>query len=316
MNIAIDFDDVIVDTISEFIGLWNRRKSIWAPSYLTRNAITNWHLPSILKVPDERIRELFDAIDYDRAAFMSGAVEGILKLKDDGHFVTVLTANKRYRDIRDALNSAGLQSVNLAHGVGNKAGYCRDNDIDVLVEDRPSYLKGAVTVCVHAIRFVQPWNRFAFATHGNSEYAHTAGSWGMVLEIIGNLAKKKLVAEIASLTLQSEAQVIKVAKQSVEDEVITNANGAKQSKINGRFDLLPSLAVKEVAMVLAEGEAKYGKDNWKGLSIDEINNHVYNHLLDYQQEPNLEDLSHAATRILMALQLHIERLDKQGPLGA
>ena len=98
------------------------------------------------------------------------------------------------------------------------------------------------------------------------------------------------------------------------DEVVTNAAGAKQSKIDGRFDLLPALAVKEVAVVLAEGEAKYGKDNWKGLSIDEINNHVYNHLLDYQQDANTEDLSHAACRILMALQLHLEALEI-GPPG-
>ena len=58
-----------------------------------------------------------------------------------------------------------------------------------------------------------------------------------------------------------------------------------------------------MARVLQEGEAKYGKDNWRGLSIDEINNHVWGHLADWQLTGNMEDLEHAATRILMALEI-------------
>lgn len=326
MKIAVDFDDVIVDTMQEFLGEWNRGRTIWSGHYITRNKVTNWNLPQLLKVPVETVKRIYDErVDYENIAFNAGAVEGIKQLATDGHDVLILTANPRYRDIRDCLNEAGLQGIPLRAGCGHKAGYCRDYNFDVLIDDRPSYLKGAVTVEVHAIRFIQPWNKIPEGWGSTySKYQHNATNWKDVMDIVRNLSHEKIVDAISNLQTGKMKVVGSVQTGGVNfgsgneiktntiigrkpfDEVVTNAAGAKQTKIDGRYDLLPALAVKEVAKVLAEGADKYGVDNWKGLSIDEINNHVYAHLLNYQQVGDLEELSHAACRILMALQLHIE----------
>ena len=180
-----------------------------------------------------------------------------------------------------------------------------------MVEDRPKYLKGCVTVGVHAIRFIQQWNRMP-GGFGNPPYEHNAHSWAQVYQVIQQIDRTTPVSPKSPKDFflkvgdRPKVKVQDFFKEPVEDEVVTNANGAKQSFIAGRYDLLPHLAIKEVAKVLGEGAEKYGVDNWRGLSIDEILNHVYNHTVDYLVEANTEDLSHAACRILMALQLQIE----------
>lgn len=321
MKIAIDFDDVVVDTMKAFLNEWNKGRTIWSPRYLHRKNITNWNLPSLLGVPVETVKMIYDErINYSRVEFIDGAVEAILKLRDTGHQVVILSANDRYRDIRDALNRGGLQNVPLKAGEKHKAGYCRDKGIDVLVEDRPSYLKGAVTVGVHAIRFIQPWNNMGEAWGSSADVnpglKHNARNWGDVTRIIYDMSLGKTLAtlEMVKGPRLFGKQVPPLKSVDIDGpkigDVVANEYGAKQTKIAGDYTLLPPLALKEVAIVLEEGAAKYGVGNWEKLSIDEVLNHVYAHLIEYGQKANTEDLSHAACRILMALQLQIEQEDK------
>ncbi|QKQ76356.1 dATP/dGTP diphosphohydrolase domain-containing protein [Nostoc sp. TCL240-02] len=87
-------------------------------------------------------------------------------------------------------------------------------------------------------------------------------------------------------------------------EIEVNEQGGKQCKVNFRADLLPPLALLEVAKVLKGGADKYGDNNWRSIPSNEHLNHALIHLLAYFagdiSEPNLE---HAATRILFALEL-------------
>jgi 5'(3')-deoxyribonucleotidase len=282
MKIAVDFDDVLVNTMEQFLHTFNDGR----PQHLRvlRKDITDWYLPPILGVPNDEVRDNYASIDYDEVRPMSVMAKHIMTAwVNSGHKVFVLSANQRRDAIRKKLNDMGLQQFPLVIE-GNKAGWCRENYVDVLIDDRPAYLKGAETVGTIAIRFSQFWNQ-------ESDAEFSALTWNEVSALIDLIAGDK-----------------------EDDTVVVNENGAKQSRIDGRFDLIPARALKEVAKVYAEGADKYGEDNWKGLSIDEINNHVYNHLYCYQEEANAEDLSHAACRILMALQLHLEELDKVGPL--
>lgn len=101
-----------------------------------------------------------------------------------------------------------------------------------------------------------------------------------------------------------------------EDEtIVTNANGGKQSFIKGRYDILPFVALKSVAEVLAEGADKYGEWNWHDIESKYHLNHAIKHALKAanmlsQEGSNeavtYEELSHAATRILFALETYIK----------
>lgn len=92
--------------------------------------------------------------------------------------------------------------------------------------------------------------------------------------------------------------------------VYIKENGAKQSDLKARYDLLPARAMHEVAQVLKSGAEKYGETNWRGLSVDEIHNHTLYHAIQFNGTQSLEDLSHTATRALMALEMYLYEHDE------
>lgn len=102
------------------------------------------------------------------------------------------------------------------------------------------------------------------------------------------------------------ARVVRqVAGVGKDAPTVTNEHGARQSKTLYRMDLLPPLASLAVAEVLAVGCAKYGKNNWHGISVEDHLNHalihIYSHLAGDTQDDHLE---HAACRMMMALEIH------------
>ncbi len=98
-------------------------------------------------------------------------------------------------------------------------------------------------------------------------------------------------------------------------EVIeTNSKGGQNSKIEGRYDLVPPMALTEVAKVLEEGANKYDEWNWLNVDIEDHVNHALKHTFNFltcnikletnlASESDIEELAHAATRLLMALEL-------------
>lgn len=96
-------------------------------------------------------------------------------------------------------------------------------------------------------------------------------------------------------------------EQSHMAPVSTNVAGGKQSHITRAYTLVPPNALAEVASVLHSGAQKYGVDNWKLIHVDDHLNHVVNHIFLYLAGNEMEHhLSHAATRMMMALELLIE----------
>lgn len=105
---------------------------------------------------------------------------------------------------------------------------------------------------------------------------------------------------------------------SIEGLVETNSRGGKQSKLSTRHDLVPPAALHAVALTLAEGAEKYGERNWRKIDVMSHLNHALTHLNNYRMllisdvtpydadSVNAEEeLSHAATRLLMALEIEL-----------
>jgi len=87
------------------------------------------------------------------------------------------------------------------------------------------------------------------------------------------------------------------------EEIVTNEQGGQNSRIVGRYDLLPPLAIAELAQVLEHGAEKYEDDNWKLVPIMDHMNHALSHIFSYLFSKKEEDLAHAMTRVVMAMQL-------------
>ena len=83
------------------------------------------------------------------------------------------------------------------------------------------------------------------------------------------------------------------------EQIVINSKGAKQSKIDTAFSLVPHDSLLAVAKVMKIGSERYEKDNWRKLSTDEIYDHLMEHLVNWHMTGNVEDLEHAITRGMM-----------------
>ncbi len=84
-------------------------------------------------------------------------------------------------------------------------------------------------------------------------------------------------------------------------------NGAKESAIPYRFDLIDGSALAAVAQVLKEGADKYGEGNWELLPIQDHLNHLLMHAYAYLAGDTKDDhLSHIACRAIFALGVSLQ----------
>lgn len=88
--------------------------------------------------------------------------------------------------------------------------------------------------------------------------------------------------------------------------LVTNSAGGVQSQLKRDFTLVPQDALAEVARVLYNGSKKYGSENWRQIPTKDHLNHAMNHISLYLAGNAKEDhLSHATTRMMMALEMEI-----------
>jgi hypothetical protein len=88
------------------------------------------------------------------------------------------------------------------------------------------------------------------------------------------------------------------------DNVVTNEKGAAQSHTPCRFDLMPPVALFEIAKVLGEGAEKYGVGNWENIEVNDHLNHAIQHVYGYLMGDKTEEhLGHAICRLMFALEL-------------
>ena len=70
---------------------------------------------------------------------------------------------------------------------------------------------------------------------------------------------------------------------------------------------MPPKALRLVAQAMAEGAARYGDLNWKGLPASNLLNHAMRHLVRHMEGDRSEPhLSHAAANLLMLTEMEEE----------
>jgi hypothetical protein len=86
-----------------------------------------------------------------------------------------------------------------------------------------------------------------------------------------------------------------------DTETVYNDNGAGQSKLPYRFDLIDGPALFKMAEVLSSGADKYGADNWRGIAVRDHLNHLIAHAYAYLSGDTTDDhLSHIMCRAMFA----------------
>lgn len=83
------------------------------------------------------------------------------------------------------------------------------------------------------------------------------------------------------------------------------SKATKNDTAKAPLSLINPVFTEEVARVLAFGEAKYGKNNWRGLQVERLLDAVKRHVLeiekgnDYDEETGLPHAAHAASGLML-----------------
>lgn len=88
----------------------------------------------------------------------------------------------------------------------------------------------------------------------------------------------------------------------IDQPITIDENGAGQSDLPYRMDLLDAKALFAAAEVLRAGADKYGAGNWRDLPIRDHLNHLLAHTYAYLAGDGQDDhLSHVLCRAMFAL---------------
>jgi hypothetical protein len=88
---------------------------------------------------------------------------------------------------------------------------------------------------------------------------------------------------------------------------LANRADSHQSRSDSRADLLPPSAVLRITEILKQGAEVYGVDNWKKINPRIHVGRALVHMLKWMEGKDCTEdhLSHAATRLLFALDLQV-----------
>lgn len=105
-----------------------------------------------------------------------------------------------------------------------------------------------------------------------------------------------------------EAYVYQESEHKSKAEMILDREETNQAQVGCRLDLVPPEAILEVGKVLHEAAIKYGPWNHRTIKVESHLNHAMRHIFLYFSCDKSEyHLAHAATRLLLALDMDIQK---------
>ena len=171
MIIGIDKDEVLAQLLKYFLGFYNQREG----TSFKPEQFHTYRWEDILGVPLEKIIEYtYLVLGVDQPIEpVPYAVEGIQKLREQGHELVVVTARAelfkepttrwldqyfkyQFRGVRFANKGAPFdKNVDC---IKNKIRICEEEGIEIMIEDNPKYLGACTQAGLRGILLNYPWN--------------------------------------------------------------------------------------------------------------------------------------------------------------
>jgi uncharacterized protein len=157
MKIAIDIDSTLHHYWDQFAAAAKRRFGVDLPYEHQMTWTIQQLRPEQVKVC---IAETHGPENVGRAEPYPGAVEAVRRWKAQGHFIHITS----HRDTAaQGITEAWLRRVGLQYDElycsWDKVTRCRELGIDVLIDDSPVNLQGAIDAGIRAATILHPWNR-------------------------------------------------------------------------------------------------------------------------------------------------------------
>lgn len=157
MRIGIDIDDTLTNTRKLQLIFWKE--------YVTNNPKDGYTftLPNTINdFGDEYVQVFWDTY-REQLSFQADVKLDVdlvtKKLKEDGHTLCIVTSRPDYKytdlgkRIRELLDNNGVSMDIIYTDVRNKGLFCRENNIDLLIDDDLKHIRSAEENGVKAILF-------------------------------------------------------------------------------------------------------------------------------------------------------------------
>ncbi|MFC1653469.1 hypothetical protein ACFL1M_01325 [Patescibacteria group bacterium] len=193
MNIAVDVDDVLAalhSKLNDYYNLKYNKNHVY-------DEYDNYFLGKIWNVRGEKVIKIIEDF-YESDLFheilpIEGSQSGIKNLKNHNLFVVTSRPKSIEKETIDWINKYFPKTFKEIIFTGQatrktgpkitKAQLCLDNNIDIIIEDSPWYVKECAEVGVPSIILNRPWNQ----KYESPVIAKRADEWKGVVQIVNNL---------------------------------------------------------------------------------------------------------------------------------
>ena len=93
------------------------------------------------------------------------------------------------------------------------------------------------------------------------------------------------------------------------EKTTANEQGGVSSPTTADYTLLPARSLELVTLLMTDALKKYERDNWRLIESQDHINHCIRHLLMFQRTGSTDDLTRAACRVMMALEMQTTHLE-------
>jgi uncharacterized HAD superfamily protein len=169
MRIGVDFDDILGECGQAMVEWHNRVYG----TKLKITDVTSFDLEHVWKTTrEERVRrceEFLHSKECDKMGVVSGAIKGINKLAKEHKLIVITARLKKISNITQSwldkyfLNKFEKVCYNEDwDNMGpmlNKIQLCKDNKIDILIDDNIETAKSVSSVGISVILLDYPWNQ-------------------------------------------------------------------------------------------------------------------------------------------------------------
>jgi hypothetical protein len=157
-------------------------------------------------------------------------------------------------------------------------------------------------------------------TEDRQECLEHRGTWYEREEVcrFADPIREEMYREHMAQPLDQQEEQIRLTYTGLSPDapVEENEHGGRQSIVEGRFDLIPPVAMFELAKVMQHGAEKHAPQNWRKIPVYSDKgsghlNHALMHLFAWLAGDRQEEhLTHALARVAMAVEL--ETLEGSG----
>lgn len=157
MVLGIDIDDTLTNTKDKQIIIWKK--------YIKENPTDKYteELPdNINSFNDEYISKFWDENRYElsfNTTFKENVSEILIKLHNEGYKICIITSrpDSKYKDLKNELNNwfknNKIYTDIIYTDIRNKGIFCKNNNIDILIDDSLHHIEEANNLNVKTIMF-------------------------------------------------------------------------------------------------------------------------------------------------------------------